>query len=475
MNADLNPGVIVAGRYRLDRLLGRGGMGQVWAVRHEVTHRVAALKLLNGPSHLQQSRRRRFLREARAASAVSHPNVVRVHDFFELPDGTPVMIMDLLEGETLGQKLSRDGALPVDVAAAILLPVVSAVGTAHARGVIHRDLKPENVFLCAAPDGAFDVRVLDFGVAKLVSAPVPSPEDSDALTGTGGVVGTPSYMSPEQGFGEGTVDHRADVWSLGVVLYEVLAGSRPVDGANMGQVLKRLLNEAITPLEVLAPELPPDVTELVGRMLSRDPEGRPRDLREVAGVLGRHTQAVAPPFDAAVQEAALPLDSGPLSARSSPLAVVQVVDASDPQAATDLAEAPPVATLPSEDRASLPMPAARPSRRRLLVLGSAVAVLVALAELVASRSAPEYIVAGPTPRAPALILTRPLAPSPTTRGEGAPVEPASAPPPSTAERAAVQPPSASVHRRVQRTATHARPPAPPGSSRRGGLVDEPPF
>ncbi len=254
MSTDLGPGVVVAGRYRLDRLLGRGGMGQVWAVTHEVTHRVAALKLLNGPSHLQEGRRRRFLREARAASAVQHPNVVAVHDFFELPDGTPVMIMDLLEGETLGSKLAREGALPLDVAAAILLPVVSAVGTAHARGVIHRDLKPENVFLCPAGD----VRVLDFGVAKLVGAALPPGDDSDGLTG-GGVVGTPSYMSPEQGFGEGSLDHRSDVWSLGVVLYEVLSGVRPVDGANVGQVLKRLMNEAITPIAVLVPELRADV------------------------------------------------------------------------------------------------------------------------------------------------------------------------------------------------------------------------
>src|SRR5262245_13005589 len=200
MNAELAPGALIGGRYRLERLLGKGGMGQVWAVTHEVTHRSAALKLLNGPVHLRADRRRRFLREARAASAVNHPNVVRVHDFFELEDGTPVMLMDLLEGETLGKRLGREGSLLLPEAANVLLPVVSAVGTAHARGIIHRDLKPDNVFLARTESGALDVRVLDFGVAKLVSAGAHGAEDSDALTGTGGLLGTPSYMSPEQSF-----------------------------------------------------------------------------------------------------------------------------------------------------------------------------------------------------------------------------------------------------------------------------------
>jgi serine/threonine-protein kinase len=318
MSLVLGPGAVVAGRYRLDRLLGRGGMGQVWAVTHEVTLRTAALKFLNGPVHQRADRRRRFLREARAASAVQHPNVVQIHDFFELEDGTPVMIMDLLEGETLAQRFKRDGALPLASVVDLLLPVVSAVGTAHALGIVHRDLKPDNVFVTGT-DGGAQVRVLDFGIAKLTASAV---EDSDGgLTGTGAVLGTPRYMSPEQTVGDGSVDHRADIWSIGVMLYEALTGSRPIDGENVCRILQRLMNEGITPLRVLEPDLPEDVLALVERMLKRDPRGRPNDLREVADVLSPHGTVAVPAFGAAIAERELAPPSSPLSApRSQPLA-----------------------------------------------------------------------------------------------------------------------------------------------------------
>jgi serine/threonine protein kinase len=478
MVVDPSPGAVIAGRYRLDRLLGRGGMGQVWAVTHDVTHRVAALKLLNGPVHLQAARRRRFLREARAASAVNHPNVVRVHDFFELEDGTPVMIMDLLEGETLGRKLAREGSLPLETVAGILLPVVSAVGMAHSRGIIHRDLKPENVFLSSAGEGR--VHVLDFGIAKLM--PLGTPEgmdDSDALTGTGGLMGTPCYMSPEQGFGEGTVDHRTDIWSLGIVIYEALAGSRPVDGANVGQVLKRLLNQAITPIEVLVPDLPAPVSELVGRMLLRDPEGRPRDLREVAAVLARYTTVAAPAFEAAIGEAPLSLDSSPLSAQSSPRAVVPAAEPSEPIAATDPDESNVTATAPSlgavASRATLPP---RRGYGPLIAL-SAVLAIAALAVLWSLRT-PATSVAGPPVASAAPRAIEPAAPA---------VE---APPPGEPKAARLTPePTEAAPAKRSKAGSSRRPPKPasaptvapahpaPASSERthrgGGLVDEPPF
>jgi serine/threonine protein kinase len=497
MDAELAPGTLIAGRYRLERLLGKGGMGQVWAVTHEVTHRSAALKLINGPVHLRADRRRRFLREARAASAVNHPNVVRVHDFFELEDGTPVMIMDLLEGETLGKRLSRDRSITLEDAANVLLPVVSAVGTAHARGIIHRDLKPDNVFLARTEEGVLDVRVLDFGVAKLVSATAHGPDDSDALTGTGGVLGTPSYMSPEQGFGEGSVDHRADIWSLGVVLYESLAGSRPIDGANVGQVLKRLMSEVITPIEVLLPELPAEVAALVGRMLQRDAADRPLDLREVHAVLGRFASVKAPEFAAAVNEAPPPLDSSPRSEQRPAQAVIRVSPDPDPTAATRTAESTLV-TVPTFGSAADTGPAPGRSRRRaylgvsIVLVGAAIAVPLVLAAAARDRASnPASSGHGAAAeRAPGATVPgeRAVADPPSNGGTPGAV-PAATPPAAVAEKAgpsteeaAEPPPPASSGRTRTRTPARTAPrrpktpaPAAPASARPGGLVDEPPF
>jgi serine/threonine-protein kinase len=324
----LAEGAVVAGRYELERPLGQGGMGVVWAARHTVTKKRVALKFLRGPAVLRPDMRRRFLREARAASAVIHPNLVEVHDVFELDDQVPVMVMELLEGETLGQKIARDGALGLAETCNLLLPVVSAVGTAHAAGVVHRDLKPDNVFLSAKSSGAQDVRVLDFGIAKLVGADFAASETGN-ITETGSMLGTPCYMSPEQSFGEKDIDHRADVWSLGVMLYECLAGSRPVEGDSIGQVVKRLMTEGIVPIEVITPELPPEVATLIDRMLSRDREGRPDDLREVAAVLERFCAAAPIMFGPARAERS---DSSPPDA----LKVVIGPAGADPTTRTEM-------------------------------------------------------------------------------------------------------------------------------------------
>jgi eukaryotic-like serine/threonine-protein kinase len=309
MSGDLAPGVVIAGRYRLDRMLGQGGMGVVWAATHLITRRAVAMKFLRGPLHDRPELRRRFQREARAASAVQHPNVVEIQDVFELDDDTPVMVMDLLVGETLAQRLEAQRRLTVEQMASVLLPVVSAVGTAHARGIVHRDLKPENIFLAETDEGRTEVKVLDFGIAKLSEGDADAIVQS-ALTGAGSLLGTPSYSAPEQLFGETQVDHRADLWALGVVMYECLSGELPVYGENLGQVLKMLTSGHIAPLESLVPTLPADITELVGRMMSRAVESRPADLREVLGILQRYSQVPVRSFGAAALQPAV-VDTGP--------------------------------------------------------------------------------------------------------------------------------------------------------------------
>ena len=243
---------IVGGRFRLERLLGEGGMGVVWAAHDLGTDRRVALKFLR-VANLTEQIAKRFYREARAAMAVRHPNVVRIHEVFVGTDGRPVMSMDYLEGESLAERLEREGKLSLAAFSEVFLPVVSAIGAAHERGIIHRDLKPENIFLCRTMTG-FEVRVLDFGIAKLTAS------DGEAaatagLTATGAMMGTPYYMSPEQVFAHKDIDHRSDIWSLGVIMYECLSGKKPVRGDSIGAILQVIMTAIPEPLRVVEPTL----------------------------------------------------------------------------------------------------------------------------------------------------------------------------------------------------------------------------
>jgi serine/threonine-protein kinase len=313
----LVPGAIIAGRYRLERPLGEGGMGVVFRATHVVTRKLVALKFLKRRHGDDASSVPRFLREARASCAVRHPSVVEVYDVLELEDGSPVMVMELLSGETLARRLKRKKTLPLPDLARIMVDVCSAVGCAHSLGIVHRDLKPENIFLADSPGGT-TVKVLDFGIAKLTASDGDAAH-TGATTGTGALLGTPFYMSPEQLFGERNVNHRADIWALGVVLYEALCGERPTQAENVGQVYKIVMTGAITPLGDRAPHLPADVLDLVSRMLSRDRMQRPADLREVQTVLGAHTdkpfQAVEPPQLTAPADAQSAPTSGALDTK----------------------------------------------------------------------------------------------------------------------------------------------------------------
>ncbi|WP_437734253.1 serine/threonine-protein kinase [Sorangium sp. So ce1335] len=333
MTNNLVPGALVASRYRVDRQLAEGGMGVIWAATHLASGERVALKLLRPGATEDASTRRRLLREARAAAVVDHPNVPCIRDVLELDNGTPFLVMDLLEGESLRDKLLREARIPLPELARILLPVISAVGTAHARGIVHRDLKPDNIFLltpeAAAPPGApgsgpravdgaggavpdqapsapspdkaplhdevARVRVLDFGIAKLTASHGDAAWTS-GRTGTGEMLGTPYYMSPEQILGEHDVDHRADIWSIGVILYECLTSVRPNEAESMGKVLKRILTGAMRPIGEIAPALPADVAAMVDRMLRPDRAQRPADLREVGALLGRYADVALRPF-----------------------------------------------------------------------------------------------------------------------------------------------------------------------------------
>jgi serine/threonine-protein kinase len=202
----------------------------------------------------------------------------------EFGDGEFVIVMDLLNGESLSQLLERRGALSLGETATLLVPALRALRAAHTAGIVHRDLKPDNLFLDRPSGDEMQPKLLDFGIAKLVGTEGPG-EQSLQLTQTGTLMGTPFYMSPEQVYGERDVDQRGDVWAVGVIAYECLCGTRPFQGENFGQLFKAVTRGEYRPLPELAPHVPPHVVAVIDRMLSVDREGRPRDVEPLLDVL----------------------------------------------------------------------------------------------------------------------------------------------------------------------------------------------
>src|SRR5262245_23764831 len=217
MTTTLSPGAVV-GAYRLVRQLGAGGMGEVWLAEHTMIGRRAAIKVLHEAVSRRPEIVGRFFNEARAATAISDPGIVQIFDFGQHTTGDAFIVMEMLEGETLELRLRRSGALRVPDALRLLRQVAASLGAAHARGIVHRDLKPDNIFVVPDPEavGGERTKILDFGIAKLAGQGV------GVKTQTSAVMGTPTYMSPEQCRGAGEVDQRSDIYSLGCILYEIL-------------------------------------------------------------------------------------------------------------------------------------------------------------------------------------------------------------------------------------------------------------
>ena len=263
----------LVGHHRLEKTIGRGGMGVVWAAVDTRDERRVALKFLDDVRRDDPVSHARFLREAEMASKLTHPNVVRVHAIDYTLEGTPFLVMDLLEGESLRARMKSARRLSPKECGELLAPVAAAARAAHEAGIVHRDLKPENVFL--STDG---VRILDFGIAKRLTRE----EVADTFTSTGAMLGTPAYMAPEQIYGERDIDGKADVWALGVMLYECLSGARPVDGG-VGQILKAVTSGRIVPLGERVPEAA-TLGRFVMKMLAAEPADRPT-MEEVERVL----------------------------------------------------------------------------------------------------------------------------------------------------------------------------------------------
>jgi eukaryotic-like serine/threonine-protein kinase len=275
---------IVAGMYRIEHVLGRGGMGLVVAAQHTTLCQRVAMKLLLPEAMSIDGASEWFLREARSAAAIQSEHVARLLDVGELENGTPYMVMEHLNGIHLAKHLRASGPLPVDEAVDYVLQACEAIAEAHMLGVIHRDLKPANLFLTARADGSPLVKVLDFGLSKPIRPDAPNGLEA-SLTATNTLIGSPHYMSPEQVRCLKTIDARTDIWSLGVILYELLTGQLPFDNGSVAAVVICIATEPPLPVEARRPDLPAGLARVIGRCLEKNTSRRVQSVSEFAQAL----------------------------------------------------------------------------------------------------------------------------------------------------------------------------------------------
>lgn len=282
-------GEVLDGRYRLDRVLGVGGMGCVYEAHQLLLNQRVALKLMLPALASDQAAVGRFLREARAAARLNNAHVCRVLDLGTLPSGTPFLAMEFLQGESLEHRLAREGALPEALFFKLLLPVLSALEEAHALGITHRDIKPGNLFLTQLPTGEETLKILDFGIAKSIHPDIEAGlESTSAKT----VMGSPQYMAPEQLVPGNAVDARTDIWALGCVIYETLCNRRPFVEENLVDLMYAIQRKPFTPVRSINPAVSSKAEAVVNRCLTKSPELRFKTIGELREALLRPEAAV---------------------------------------------------------------------------------------------------------------------------------------------------------------------------------------
>lgn len=273
----IEPGTVLFGKYRIEDILGKGGMGVVMRAHHLQLDQPVAIKLLLPEVLDNRIIVQRFLREAQAAVKLRSEHVARVHDVGTLESGAPYMVMEYLDGVDLGDILRQQGPLAPGMAVDLILQACEGLAEAHVLGIVHRDIKPSNLFVIHRPDGSPLVKVLDFGISK-----APGVGQDEDITSTEAVMGTPSYMSPEQMRSSKHVDARTDIWALGVVLYEALTGRRPFVADSFAGVCLQVVMEPPPPLDI---PLPSGLAEIVARCLEKQPDSRIQDMAELAAAL----------------------------------------------------------------------------------------------------------------------------------------------------------------------------------------------
>ncbi|WP_394821773.1 protein kinase domain-containing protein [Pendulispora albinea] len=405
MSASAEVGGVLAGKYRVERVLGAGGMGVVVAARHVTLGSLVALKFMI-PSALDVAgAAERFIREAQAAARLRGDHIARVMDFGTLDTGAPYIVMEFLEGADLDAVLRARGRLPVAEAVEYMIGACKAMVEAHGAGIIHRDLKPHNLFLTRRPDGTTIIKVLDFGISKFIGA---NDVSDVASTRTGTLMGSPAYMSPEQIRNSKYVDARTDIYALGSIFFQLLTGERVFRAPSMGEMLVSVLHDPPRTVRELVPELPADVNAIVARCLQKDPNQRfasTHDLLMALQSLG------ASRYSAPIASATLQIAAAPTYGRQG--------DSSRDDAPTSVPIHTQVATQATLDHAAVSSSHASPRKSEWLVaalvgslalLGISSAVVIGALRWsdtwqVAANPSPHE---NPTPRASAVTMLMPM-------------------------------------------------------------------
>jgi serine/threonine-protein kinase len=485
---------VIAGRYSLERVLGRGGMGVVWQARHTALNTLVAIKFLNRTTASEETMRKRFVTEAQVTAQLKTRHAVQVFDFGVTEDGQAFLVMELMEGEPLSQKLSREKRLAPAAAVKILDQASRALDRAHALGIVHRDFKPENIFLARDEEGSEQVKVMDFGVAKLIGDLEVLPDDEapqsvrplSTFTRTGAMLGTPYYMAPEQIRNSADVGPKADVWAFAVVAFECLTGKSPFEGKDIRDLFDGILAGRHPLARSVNPGLPASFDEWFARGCALDSAKRFASAHEASVELAK---ALAVPLvpAARISRSDLPgvsdraprhTPSDPGALKSDPFALtVAAVDSS--KDATLAAEAPSAGTANANvdakvDSWTRSIARVRTSRIPLAVIAAvslAAAIAIGFAvmrpapatsAIPAAASAPHLASVGPPPPPPTLAATTPV----DTTVPPTPVSPQSAPvvgAPRKAPRAPVRASPAPAQPPPVASVATAPPPQPSGS------------
>ncbi len=431
-------GDVLAGKYRVERVLGEGGMGVVVAAWHIELEQRVALKFLLPEIAERGDAAERFRREARAAVKIKSEHVARVIDVGTMDDGVPYMVMEYLDGHDLASELRERRTLDVTEAVDIVLQACEAVAEAHASGIVHRDLKPANLYLALRADGSRVVKVLDFGISKSIAG---GSLGDLSLTRTSSMIGSPLYMSPEQMRSARDVDSRADIWSLGVILFELLTGRPPYLGDNVPQLCASLLNDSPPPLSDYRNDVPKDLERCLLKCLEKERTQRWPSVAELAHALAplaspeSRIHALRASRVLGITEVSLNMTLQAFSASGEPAPVTERI----PELPLVAPPEPPreASTVDSWGRTGDPVPEpSRGSKRWIAIAGAAAVVAIGGVVLLSSRlsAAPA---AGTAPSARPVTAQASL--------ELPPAQPAVAPvPPPAAVDSALAPPSASA-------------------------------